>query len=865
VAHAFTWPREAARIEAELAADDVQQRRAAARRLDRLTPGQARPLLNVALEDADADVRLAAARAAQRLRIAGVGRRVVGWLHERDARLRLAAVELLALDPVEDAVLPLGRVLADADVRVRRGAAAALGDIGQLELAGGAKGVGGRAAAQLLGRLDDADAEVRVTVVDSLARLGDARAVLPLVSKIQDDEAEVRVAIVRALGVLGDPRAGSALLLAARDREPAVVAQAVRALGFLGDESAVPSLIALSEEPTPIAARRAALSALATLSSVRRDGAAQANDTERASEPVRPGVERLVRALEEPEVQIAAAEALRRVGSAAERPLKGCLAEASGKVAALCGTVLASVAPETAVGELSRALERGSLPAAQAMESLGRTGSERALVVLLEHLTHPEAAVRAAALEALLPLLVHLGGDRRAAGPLLAALELRGWSSAQRADLYTALGRTGDPSAGAALAAGASASESRIRKSAVVGLGRVPDHGVDAVLLAALDDGDAELRRAAALSLRATGSRAATEELLVRLESRDGQDREAVALSLRGPLSQATRPQSVLRAWATIERLPGPARDSVIEALAAAPLRLAQAAWEKVVAEGSPADRSKLAEALGRERGAREVLQRLARDPSADVRAEAIWALGDHAPEQPAIDLVRSALRDSSAAVVTNAVATLGRWAHSGSGSTRLAAEPHTELCSLLEDRRAAVRANAVRWLTRSVEVCGASSGPSLLRSDPAELVRMAIAEELGRQMHAAAGDRATGAGFELRRCAAFERSRRVATTCERALHAAGTPPIGDPLGTEPREGRPLELAFVVPREEVAPRPRVPYVLSVQSGAAPSRAVQWLRAGRSDRRGALLVGVGEDVRLLSPGLLRPDDSRLGLD
>src|SRR5690606_22578345 len=132
-------------------------------------------------------------------------------------------------DPAEAAIEPLGRVLADPDARVRRGAAAALGEMGRLteEAAQAARG---RAAAQLLGRLDDGEAAVRVAVSDSLARLGDDRAVLPLLSKIQDGEVEVRVAVVRALGVLGDLRASSALLVAARDRDPQVMSQAVRAL-----------------------------------------------------------------------------------------------------------------------------------------------------------------------------------------------------------------------------------------------------------------------------------------------------------------------------------------------------------------------------------------------------------------------------------------------------------------------------------------------------------------------------------------------------------------------------------------------------------------------------------------------------------
>lgn len=821
-ASAFSWPQEVGRIERQLSADDPAARRAAALRLERLTPAQARPLLSKVLEDPDVGVRLAAAQAVEQLGILGFGRKVLGWLQESDARLRAAATDLLILDPVPEAVAPLGRVLADPDPRVRKGAALALGEMGRLPSGASGEGLQGRAAAQLLGRLDDPQSDVRIAVIDSLARLGDARAVLPLVAKTQDSEPEVRVAVVRALGVLGDARASGALLLAARDRDPMVVSQAVQALGWLADPGVVPSLVVLSEELTAVAARRAALVSLAWLGRL-------------PSPQQRAAIERLVAALGDPDLRASAQGALRLLGAPAVPELRSCLAETSGEVSLSCGRLLATLDPEAAFQGLRASIERGSLPAATALNVLAETATRGALIFALEHLTHPEPAARDAALRATRELLERLGGERQATGPLLAAAQLGFWSVEQRAILLECLGRAGDAAGAALLAEAARSKETRVREAALIGLGRIEGHGADDVLLEALDDADAALRRTAALSLRSTGAERSARELLDRLEGKEGQDREAVALALRGPLSRTKSAALVERARKALTGLPGPARDSVIEALAAVPERkVVLAAWEWVLTEGSPFDRAKLAEALGFRGDARDQLLRLAQDASETVRAQAVWSLGASSLTDGEKKLLTQAIRDGSVAVATNAVAALGR----GGGDVD---------CELSSDRRAAVRANAVGVLLAR-RACGDEWWSRLLRQDPAEQVRVAVARGLALLEGEPEPVRAK-ATFELRRCSAFERSARVARSCAEALARRA----GSAVTSRRSEGAP-ELVFVASRQGTGVLTQSPFVAWYEAETAQGR----VRAGWTDRRGVLLVHPGDALQLLELQMLRGD-------
>lgn len=835
-AAAFTWPQEAARIEARLSSDEVEVRRAAARRLGRVSLALARPLLLKALEDQDSEVKLAAARAAVELETRDVGPRVVPWLHERDVRLRLAAVDLLHRDPAAEAIEPLGRALADPDARVRRGAAAALGAMGRV--AHEPMEARSRAAAQLLGRLDDPETEVRVAVVDSLARLGDAKAVLPLISKLQDGEANVRIAVARALGVLGDARASSALLMVARDRDVQVTGQAVRALGFLGDPSVIPSLIVFGQEPTPLPVRRVALTALGSLSAF-------------ASPHQGAALERLVQALEEPSLREVAEDVLVRVGEPAARPLRGCLRRAAGETSAACARALAIVEQERAVEPIQRALEQGSLAAGAAIVALGATHAAEALVIALEHLTHPSSEARGAAARAVHEMLRERQGDARAAGPLLAALQEGSWSVDERALLLEALGRSGDPAAAAALEAAAESTRRRIRRAALIGLGFLSPRPRDAGLLSVLDDVDGDLRRTAALSLRSAGSATSAHDLLTRLESREGQDREAVALALAGPLARSRQPAHIRRTATVIARLPGPARDSALEALAATRgLSIGTQELTRWLEKGSPKDRAKLAEALGLQPGSRELILSLTEDARTPVRAAAAWSLGSFSPEDGDDERVGALLRDPEAAVAANAVATVARWL--AAFPNRTAAFPWQEqLCRALLDRRPAVRVNAVVGLFRLGHECATKRWSHVLRSDPAEPVRAAVARGLQTRIREGEGG-AAEAEFELRRCAAFDRSRGVAGLCDAVVTWAGSASPRKESSSGSTGTRASELVFVVARGDGRALVSHPFLAQYEDAGTPEAGL--IQAGWTDRRGAFALKAGQEVRLLELSL-----------
>src|SRR5262245_31779536 len=93
--HASVWPSAAERLEKELKAPDVDQRRQAAGRLLTLPEATARRLAGVALDDPDVEVRLSAAQAAVALDLPNLGERVVPWLSDGERRLRLSAAEAL--------------------------------------------------------------------------------------------------------------------------------------------------------------------------------------------------------------------------------------------------------------------------------------------------------------------------------------------------------------------------------------------------------------------------------------------------------------------------------------------------------------------------------------------------------------------------------------------------------------------------------------------------------------------------------------------------------------------------------------------------------------------------------------------------
>ncbi|HYM23068.1 MAG TPA: HEAT repeat domain-containing protein, partial [Vicinamibacterales bacterium] len=149
----------------------------------------------------------------------------------------------------------------------------------------------------LLRLLHDAEARLRRRAALAVGRVGLREGVDPLIERLSDDEAEVREMAAFALGLLGDARAVAPLTAALSDSSPLVQGSAAEALGLIGDArsaDAVGKLIgsvfssgALSQPPgeaddarrdTPTAACRLAIFALVRLKAYPQLAAAVLDD-----------------------------------------------------------------------------------------------------------------------------------------------------------------------------------------------------------------------------------------------------------------------------------------------------------------------------------------------------------------------------------------------------------------------------------------------------------------------------------------------------------------------------------------------------------------------------------------------------------
>ena len=117
-AAAFVWPNVPEQVARALSSGEVSERRLAAQRIAELPGEIGLKLAAQAMGDPDVEVRLRAAGAAVTLRMPKAGDQVIGWLAESDARLRLAACDVIHAAPTDRSVAALGRVLSDPDPHV---------------------------------------------------------------------------------------------------------------------------------------------------------------------------------------------------------------------------------------------------------------------------------------------------------------------------------------------------------------------------------------------------------------------------------------------------------------------------------------------------------------------------------------------------------------------------------------------------------------------------------------------------------------------------------------------------------------------------------------------------------------------------
>ncbi|WP_437328557.1 HEAT repeat domain-containing protein [Sorangium sp. So ce381] len=828
-AAATLWPNVPEQIARALTSGDALERRLAATRVGELAPETAIRLIQRGMSDPDVEVRLHLAGAAVRLRMPRAGDLVIEWLGEGDARLRLAACDVIRAAPTDRSVVALGRVLGDPDPHVRLAAATAMGAAGLPD-----------AVSPLLGHLDDTAPEVRAEVARALGRIGDARAVVPLIGKVQDSVPEVRKATARALGELGDPRAVSALLLALQDASQDVRVEAVTALGRLRSDDAT-SAIADLVTASPGAAG-------AFPGARPSDSAASSNDVREAALRAlgRIGSEAAVKALlaalakDNPAApRSAVRDALVSAGAAAVPALVAALSAApSANTAAGAALVLGELKAREALPALVRGMQRGVVPLRHGLRALGALGDPAALPSVLELLGDADPAVRAEAIRAATALLDPARPDGRAVDPARALLVDPATASDEKLALVQLLGRTGSPRAQAALLPLAKARSTPLRLAVIEALGAARAAGtlgaaVDAALLAALDDESADVRLRAAIALSRVAGPGSARPLLQRLTVAAEQDRGALGIALSGALSRADDAGSaggatdakaardasgkglVHEVAAAIASAPDAARDALIEGLGRMPGQAAGAALARMASAAPIDDRRKIAEALAGHPEAAAALRTLAGDPDPGVRANAVWSLGA-AGDKDALPLLVPLLKDPDAAVAGNAAGAIGRAAGRAGQPARAAAA----LCAALPDARPYVRANALAALTVAGARCDGGAARDLLARDPAEAVRLAAADHLARS--GADDDRRA-----LARCAAEDRNATVAGRCARPA-----PPRAPAAAAED------VVVFVVPFDagrggsaRDAPAPRAPFALVRADGL--------MRLGVADRRGEL--------------------------
>ena len=839
-AGAFVWPNVPEQVEKALTSGDVSERRLAAARLADLPPEIALRLIPPALGDPDVEVRLRIAQAAIARRMPKAGDAVMTWLSEGDARIRLAACDVIRAAPTDRSVIALGRVLGDPEPHVRLAAAAAMGSSALPE-----------AVSPLLGHLDDGSPEVREEVARALGRIGDTRAVVPLIGKVQDSVADVRKVTARALGELGDLRAQGALMLALQDASAEVRLEAVGALGKLRSDEATPAIAPLieasagessgspagrsSSSPGSGAAevRVAALRALGRIGSDAAVkilvGALAKDDPTAARSPLR--------------------DALAAAGKPAETALIAALAGGASPTAAGAALVLGALRSVEGARAVVRAMQRGTVPLRAGVHALAQIGSPTALPTVLELFDDPDPTTRKEAIRAAASLLDPAQVDGRAVDPASAALRDASTPIDEKIELVRLLGRTGAPRAEAVLLPLVSAKPPALRLAVIEALGslRAPTVAtaqtpskqdqpafskLATALLAALDDESAEVRLGAAMSLSHVGGSAVAQELLRRLAVAAEQDRSALGIAISGALARSDDPALAARVREAYATAPESARDALIEGLGRMRGPDAGRALDGIAA-GSIDDRRKVAEALAGHGEMEGALRRLAGDADPGVRANAAWSLGT-VGTKPSLAALTRLTGDPDVAVAGNAAASLGRIA----GRAGAGGEVTKALCSALGDARPYVRANALGGLSIAGSACDVSTASDLLARDPSESVRLAAADYLARAV-SRGGDKAVEADRRaLLRCVSEEKDARVAGRCARPAPA-------------PKSAVPLDdiAVYVVPDGRRAPEARAPFALVRADGL--------LRLGLADRRGEIFetaapAGV---IRLAVPAAL----------
>ncbi|NDJ51954.1 MAG: HEAT repeat domain-containing protein [Chloroflexi bacterium] len=222
------------------------------------SPDVLKQLLSIAIIDISDDVRRAVAEAIAALDNPLLGDLLAGWMRRSNEATRLAAMNVLGQSRHEWAFPLLIEALRDGSRDIRRLAAIALGEFGDV-----------RAVDPLLSAFGDQDAGIRHEAYLALTKIGSRRAVEPLIAQLADPA--TRFYAIAALGYLGDSRAVEPLMWLYESDGGRLRPAIAGALGRIGDASAVDLLIDNLFDPDEIV-RHASATALGQIGDERAIG-----------------------------------------------------------------------------------------------------------------------------------------------------------------------------------------------------------------------------------------------------------------------------------------------------------------------------------------------------------------------------------------------------------------------------------------------------------------------------------------------------------------------------------------------------------------------------------------------------------------
>ena len=505
-------------------------REAAAQALGYLGDQQAVEPLTALLENENLRVRQAARRALRELddyRQEGAqidhkqaALRLIPQLKHWDSQVRQRTAQALGWRDNYDAVAALISALADREVKVRRAALHALGEIGHtgsLELMGtlvdALLGTSGEPPAlkSLIARLSQQDEKSRMSAAWALGEIGLLAAVEPLIVTLEDWNQRVRFSAAWALGQLSDLRAVTPLIARLKDWNSLVRATAAHGLARLGDQQAIEPLIPLLTDEAFYVRQVAAL-ALEALGWQPKDNAYGA-----AYWVAKQDWAQCI-----------------GIGSDAVEPLLLALADKDSQVREGAARALGQVADVRAVEPLIALLNNKKSELRQtAARALGQLGSQQAVTPLIALLKDRNNGVRGATARALGQL-----GDARAIEPLIATL--KDWYSSVRQAAVEALGELRDWRTLKPLIGALRDENSQVRQSAAQVLGQAGDlRAVKPLINASLDEAS-HVRQAVVRALERLDDVRAIEPLIGTLTDENRQVREAAASALNALLKSPT-------------------------------------------------------------------------------------------------------------------------------------------------------------------------------------------------------------------------------------------------------------------------------------------------------------------------------------